>query len=117
MVAAAARAEALERLALVPPAQARAAMQTMPGVGAWTAAEVAQRALGDADAISVGDFHVARGVVYALTGRRDGTDEEMLELIADHVPHRFRVQRLMELGRLGPPRHGPRYRGRDFRSM
>lgn len=117
VVLAARRASALERLVDREPAEARAVLQSMPGVGVWTAAEVAQRALGDADAISVGDFHVARAVVYALTGRRDGTDGQMLELIADQAGHRFRVQRLVELGRLGPPRHGPRYRGLDFRSM
>lgn len=117
VVAAARRAQALERLVDVPPAQAREAMRSLPGVGVWTAAEVAQRALGDADAISVGDFHVARMVVYALTGRRDGTDEQMLGLLVDQVGHRFRVQRLVEVARLGPDRRGPRFQGRDYRAM
>ena len=34
----------------------------------WTSAEVRQRALGDADAVSFGDYHVAKDVGWALTG-------------------------------------------------
>lgn len=117
IVAAAARAAALERLVEVPPTTAREAMMSLPGVGVWTAAEVAQRALGDADAISVGDYHLARRVVHALTGRRDGDDAEMLALIADQLGHRFRIQRLVEVGGLGPARRGPRYAGRDYRAI
>lgn len=117
IAAAAKRADAMERLTGRSPEQARFALQSLPGVGVWTAAEVAQRVWGDADAISVGDFHVARSVVYAITGARDGTDEQMVELLTGCSGHRFRVQRLVEVARLGPPRRGPRYRGRDFRGM
>lgn len=117
VVAAAGRAAALERLVDERPDRAREAMMALPGIGVWTAAEVAQRALGDADAISVGDYHLARMVVFALTGRRDGTDAEMLSLLTDQVGHRFRVQRLVEIGRLGPERRGPRYAGRDYRAI
>ena len=41
---------------------ARTALTSLPGVGEWTAAETAQRAFGDADALSVGDFHLAKMV-------------------------------------------------------
>jgi 3-methyladenine DNA glycosylase/8-oxoguanine DNA glycosylase len=115
VVGAMARAGVLERLVAAPHAVARRGLMSLRGVGAWTAAEVAQRVLGDADALSVGDFHVAKSVVYALTGRRNGTDEEMLTLLEDFRGHRFRVQRLVELGHLGQPRRGPRYRGLDHR--
>lgn len=117
IVMAARRAEALEQLTAVPAPQAHRALRSLAGVGEWTAAEVAQRALGDADALSVGDFHVARNVVFAFTGRTDGTDAQMLELLAGWSPHRHRIQRLVELARIHPPRRGPRYRGQDFRAM
>lgn len=82
-------------------------MRAVPGIGAWTAAEVAQRALGDADAVSVGDFHVAKDVTYALEGRV-GDDARMLELLAPYAGHRFRVQALLARTRTSRPRHGPR---------
>ncbi|MCB0914540.1 MAG: DNA-3-methyladenine glycosylase 2 family protein [Actinobacteria bacterium] len=115
IVGAARRADSLERLVDAPLPAARRALGSLSGIGGWTVAEVAQRALGDADAVSVGDFHVGRNVVYALTGRTDGGDAEMLALIAGFVPHRHRIQRLVEVARLAPPRRGPRYRGLDFR--
>ena len=37
-------------------------------IGVWTAAETAQRALGDADAVSVGDFHIPGLVGHFLIG-------------------------------------------------
>ncbi len=78
----------------------------MRGIGPWTVAEVAQRALGDADAVSVGDFHLPKQVVYAFTGGMHGTDEEMLALLEPFAGHRFRVQRLVELSDVVAP--GPR---------
>lgn len=116
VVAAMARARALERLVVAPHTDARRGLMSLRGVGEWTAAEVAQRALGDADAVSVGDFHTAKSIVYLLTGRRNGTDDQMLELLAEFRGHRFRVQRLTELGNINQPRHGPRYRGLDHRN-
>ena len=41
----------------------------VPGIGVWTAAEIAQRAWGDRDAVSVGDFHIPALVGWALLGR------------------------------------------------
>ncbi len=80
----------------------------MPGIGPWTAAEVAQRALGDADAVSFGDFHLARHVVFAFTGDPHGTDAQMEQLLAPYAGHRYRVQRLVELSGIAPPKRGPR---------
>jgi 3-methyladenine DNA glycosylase/8-oxoguanine DNA glycosylase len=96
-------------------AAARARLQQVPGVGVWTAAEVAQRTLGDADAVSYGDFHVANNVVYALTGEVDGSDERLAELLAPWEGHRGRVVRLVELSGTVRPRRGPRYAPIDFR--
>lgn len=53
------------------------------------------RAFGDSDAVSVGDYHLARNVTFALTGRTDGTDEDMLELLAVYAGHRHRAVRLV----------------------
>jgi 3-methyladenine DNA glycosylase/8-oxoguanine DNA glycosylase len=105
----------LEECVTMTGAAARARMQLVPGVGIWTAAEAAQRALGDADAVSYGDFHVANDVVYALTGEVDGTDERLAELLEPWADHRGRVVRLVELSGTRRPARGPRYAPIDFR--
>ncbi|MBF8290351.1 MAG: hypothetical protein HW391_1319, partial [Chloroflexi bacterium] len=62
-------------------AAAATALRRNPGIGAWTAAEVTLRALGDPDAVSVGDFHLKNLVSFALAGEPRGTDDRMLELL------------------------------------
>jgi 3-methyladenine DNA glycosylase/8-oxoguanine DNA glycosylase len=106
----------LEEATGMPPAAAARRLQAGPGVGAWTAAEVAQRALGDADAVSVGDYHLPALVGWALTGRRVD-DEGMLELLAPYRPHRYRLVRLIELSGIRVPRRGPRLPVRDYRRL
>ncbi|WP_199254936.1 DNA-3-methyladenine glycosylase family protein [Mycolicibacterium mengxianglii] len=102
------RAESLERLVSRPPAVARAAMTSLPGVGVWTAAETAQRAFGDADALSVGDYHVSKMIGWTLLGH-PVDDAEMLELLAPMAPHRHRVVRLLYTSGLAQePRRGAR---------
>ena len=89
-------------------AAAYARLTAIPGVGAWTAAEVAQRALGDADAISVGAYHLAASVGWTFVGRAID-DAEMLTVLEPFRPFRYRVVRLLQLtGRLTKPRFGPR---------
>ena len=97
------------------PADARRRLQSVPGIGPWTAAEVAQRAFGDPDAVSFGDFHLARHVVFAFTGEQDGTDEQMAAVLAPFAGHRYRVQRLVELAGIAPPKRGPRMTVADNR--
>ena len=72
------------------------------------------RALGDPDAVSVGDAHLSNVVAFALAGRPRGTDEEMLELLAPWAGHRARVVRLLEGAGITPPRYGPRVAPRDL---
>ena len=84
------------------------ALQSVPGIGPWTSAEIRQRAHGDADAVSVGDFHLANDVCWALTGER-GDDAQMLRLMQPWLGHRYRIQRLLEVGHVSAPRRGPRY--------
>ncbi len=87
--------------------EARRRLRAIQGVGAWTAAEVAQRALGDADAVSFGDYHVAKDIGWALTGS-PVDDDGLVELLEPYAGHRYRVQRLLELSGARRPRRGPR---------
>jgi 3-methyladenine DNA glycosylase/8-oxoguanine DNA glycosylase len=93
---------------------ARARLTALPGLGPWTAAEVAVRALGDPDAVSVGDFHLKNLVSWALAGEPRGTDDRMLELLAPYEGRRAHVVRLLELSGLRPPSYGPRLTPRRF---
>jgi hypothetical protein len=83
-------------------------LELVPGIGPWTAAEVRRLALGDADAVSVGDYHVPSLVSWALAGEPRGDDARMLELLAPYAGHRGRVQRLLEVAGPHAPRFGPR---------
>ena len=69
ILAAAAVAHRLERAVELGGAEGRTLLRHVPGIGVWTAAEVAQRAWGDPDAVSVGDFHIPTVVGWALLGR------------------------------------------------
>jgi 3-methyladenine DNA glycosylase/8-oxoguanine DNA glycosylase len=91
-------------------------LRSLPGIGVWTAAEVRQRALGDPDAVSIGDYHIPGLVGWALTGRKVD-DAGMLELLEPYAGHRYRVTRLLELSGSHPPRRGPRMSVRDYRSF
>jgi 3-methyladenine DNA glycosylase/8-oxoguanine DNA glycosylase len=89
---------------------ARRALESIPGIGRWTSAEVARVALGDPDAVSEGDFHLPNLVAWNLAGEPRGTDERMLQLLEPYRGQRGRVQRLLEAGGTGAPRFGPRMR-------
>jgi 3-methyladenine DNA glycosylase/8-oxoguanine DNA glycosylase len=88
--------------------EAYARMRAIPGIGPWTVAEVGRLAYGDPDAVSVGDFHLPSLVAWAFTGERHADDARMLELLEPYRGQRGRVQRLLELSGLRPPRRGPR---------
>jgi 3-methyladenine DNA glycosylase/8-oxoguanine DNA glycosylase len=117
------RADLLRRVAVMAPridglgdrssTEAAAVLGAIPGVGAWTVAKTLQISHGDADQVEVGDFHLKHIVVYHLTGRPRGSDEEMLGLLEPFRPHRGRVTRLLHtLGH--EPSFGPRQAPRDF---
>ncbi len=112
--AAAARVERVEECPNLPLADAYARLRALPLVGPWTAAEVGVRALGDPDAVSVGDFHLAHAVCWALAGEPRGTDERMLELLAPYAGHRARVIRMIEAAGIQAPRRGPRMAPRSI---
>jgi len=106
-VRAAQRAGRLEQAASLDLAEAHRRMRSIPGIGVWTAAEVAQRALGDPDSVSFGDYHVAKNITWALTGEALD-DDACAELLEPYAGHRYRVQRLLELDGAMRPRRGPR---------
>jgi 3-methyladenine DNA glycosylase/8-oxoguanine DNA glycosylase len=103
----------LEEICALPAAEADGRLQSIAGIGPWTSAEVRQRACGDADAVSVGDYHLAAQVGWALTG--EPTDDAgMLALLAPYHGQRHRAARLVELSGLGPPHRGPRLAARKY---
>ncbi len=115
IVTAAGRAATLERLTGRPPQDAAQGLATLPGIGQWTSAEVGVRAWGDRDAVSFGDFHLARVIVHALTGRTDGTDEQLAEVLRPWAGQRARAVALLSMHAPGPPRRGPKATITDHR--
>ncbi|MEV0945211.1 DNA-3-methyladenine glycosylase 2 family protein [Rhodococcus sp. NPDC049939] len=101
-------ADRLEKIIDLPHEEAARRLMSVPGVGVWTAAEVAQRALGDSDALSVGDYHLAAVVGWSLLGRPID-DAEMVAYLEPIRPHRYRAIRLLEVsGGAVKPKFGPR---------
>ena len=112
IIGCATRAPALERLTAG--RDNGEALTSIPGVGVWTAAETAQRAFGDADALSVGDYHLSDMIGWTLLGHRID-DAAMVELLEPMRPHRYRVVRLLEVSRLARlPRRGARLSVQDI---
>jgi 3-methyladenine DNA glycosylase/8-oxoguanine DNA glycosylase len=107
LVTAARVAESLERTVGLPGEEVERRLTSLPGLGEWTAAEVRQRAHGDPDAVSFGDYHVAKDVGWAVAGR-PFDDAEMAEFLQPWRPHRGRVPALLGLLVGGRPRHGAR---------
>jgi 3-methyladenine DNA glycosylase/8-oxoguanine DNA glycosylase len=116
-IAGAARVAArLEEITTLAAADADRRLRSLPGIGPWTSAEVRQRACGDADAVTVGDYHLPAVVGWALAGQ-PADDAGMLALLAPYAGHRYRATRLIELSGARPPRRGPRLAARDHRGF
>jgi 3-methyladenine DNA glycosylase/8-oxoguanine DNA glycosylase len=92
-------------------------LRSIPGIGAWTVAEVLRCVFGDPDAVSVGDYHVPNMVAWALAGEARADDARMLELLAPYRGQRGRVQRLLEVGRVTAPRYGSRMAPRSIATI
>ncbi|MEX0789353.1 MAG: DNA-3-methyladenine glycosylase 2 family protein [Actinomycetota bacterium] len=99
----------LNSLASHPADEAGAVLMRIPGIGPWTAAEVSRVALGDIDAVSIGDVHLPHLVSWNLAGEPRGDDGRMLELLEPYRGQRARAVRLLELSGNWAPRRGPRY--------
>jgi 3-methyladenine DNA glycosylase/8-oxoguanine DNA glycosylase len=102
------RAATFEAIVELPFDEGYRRLRALPGIGPWTAAEVGVRALGDVDAVSVGDFHLPHLVAFALAGEPRATDSRMLELLEPYRGRRALVVRLLELSGVRAPRYGPR---------
>ncbi|MFC6011560.1 DNA-3-methyladenine glycosylase family protein [Nocardia lasii] len=108
IVRAARVADSIERTADLDPVEAAKRLRSLPGIGVWTVAETAQRAFGDADALSVGDYHLAAVVGWSLLGHPID-DDAMVDYLRPLQPHRYRAVRLLALsGQARKPKFGPR---------
>lgn len=116
VVAAADVAHRLEEALTLPGPERLRRLRAVAGIGEWTAAEVAQRAWGDPDAVSVGDFHLPALVGWALVGR-PVDDDGMLELLGCYDGHRQRAVRLIEMSGVRKPAFGPRMPVADIRPL
>lgn len=124
-----ARRDTIRRVAAVAPALQRtiavgrhagaderlvAGFRSIPGLGGWTLAEIVQRAHGDPDTVSAGDYHLAHGVTHWFTGKR-GDDADMMALLEPYRGHRQRVVRYIEGSGVETPRYGARMTIEDHR--
>jgi 3-methyladenine DNA glycosylase/8-oxoguanine DNA glycosylase len=116
LVNAARVAHRLERAAELGGIEGRTLLRHVPGIGVWTAAEIAQRAWGDPDAVSFGDYNIPSMVGNALLGTKLD-DAGMAELLAPYAPQRQRAVRYLEAAGHTRPRFGPRIELRDYRAM
>ncbi|MHB8670728.1 MAG: DNA-3-methyladenine glycosylase 2 family protein, partial [Acidimicrobiales bacterium] len=92
-------------------------LTALPGIGPWTAAEVGLVALGDPDAVPVGDYHLPNQVAWALVREARADDVRMLELLEPYRGQRGRVVRLVLAGAGPAPRYGPRMALRTVAEM
>jgi 3-methyladenine DNA glycosylase/8-oxoguanine DNA glycosylase len=93
-------------------------LQTLPGIGGWTAAEVGARALGDADAAPIGDYHLPALLGEALGDGRALDEADVPGFLEPWRPHRYRLVRLLELmPGSRRERRGPRMPRLDYRTI
>ncbi len=102
------RSNRLEETSKMDLADAYRRITALKGVGPWSAALVGMQALGDPDAVPVGDFHIPNTVAWVLAGEPRATDERMLDLLEPFRPHRGRVIKLLKASGIKAPRYGPR---------
>ena len=116
IIRAARRINRLEEAVAMSVPDAYQRLMALPGIGIWTSSLVLGQAIGDPDAIPIGDYHVKNTVSWALAGEPRGTDERMIELLEQYRGHRQRVVRLLHLGGIGAPKYGPRTSPRNIRN-
>lgn len=107
------RARTLEGISRLDPQSARERLQSVRGIGPWTASIVVLLCHGDADSVIVGDYQIPNYVTWHLAGERCGDDARMLELLEPYQGQRARVQALAKSAG-APPRHGPRMSLQDL---
>lgn len=92
-------------------------LRLLPGIGPWTVGSVLGPALGDDDAVAVGDFHHPNTVSWALAGEARGDDDRMLELLEPFAGQRGRIIRMLGMCGYRAPAFGPRKRIVPIRFM
>jgi 3-methyladenine DNA glycosylase/8-oxoguanine DNA glycosylase len=115
LIRVASRARRMEEAAAMPLTEAYARITAVRGIGLWTAGKIGMVALGDADAVPVGDYHLPNTVAFGLAAEERADDASMLELLEEFRPHRGRVIQLLHAARLAAPKYGPRSPTREFR--
>jgi len=108
IVRAAKAAKRLERVTALEADVVARHLGQVRGIGPWTIGWVSWVALGDADAVPVGDFHLPNTVAWALAAEPRATDERMLELLEPYAGHRGRVVRMLKGSGLSAPKYGPK---------
>jgi 3-methyladenine DNA glycosylase/8-oxoguanine DNA glycosylase len=83
----------------------------------WTSGVVLGEALGDPDAVPVGDYHLPDLVAWNLAREPRADDARMLELLEPYRGQRGRVVRLLKARGDEPPKWGPRSEARDIRDL
>lgn len=115
LVRIASRAGALQRAASMAPDDGRVHLEKLRGIGPWTSGVVMGGALGDADAVPIGDFHLPSIVAYALAGERRADDGRMMELLQPYAGLRGLVARAVKVGAPKAKRRAPKPEMRDIR--
>lgn len=102
------RASRMEETRTMSHDDAQTRLTAIPGIGPWTAGNVLLHALGHADAVPTGDYHLPNMVAWNLVGEERADDARMLALLAPFVGQRGRVLRFIAGSGENAPRHGPR---------
>jgi 3-methyladenine DNA glycosylase/8-oxoguanine DNA glycosylase len=92
------------------PRAAGTGLALVPGIGPWTIGSVCGPALGDPDAVAVGDYHLPNLVAWHLAGEARADDDRMLSLLMPFEGQRGRVIRLLGMTGVRAPAFGPRKR-------
>jgi 3-methyladenine DNA glycosylase/8-oxoguanine DNA glycosylase len=108
------RTARLEEITAMPSEAAAKRLRAIRGIGPWSTALVVSEALGDPDAVPVGDYHLPNTVAWAMAGEARATDSRMLELLEPYRPHRYRAALMLKLSGIGAPKYGPRTPVRSF---
>jgi len=106
------RERAWEKLCDIVSQEVDVRLRSVRGIGVWTSAETRQRALGDPDAVSFGDYHLARDVGWALEGQ-EFDDATLSAYLEPWRPQRGRVPFLLATAGIHRPRRGPRMAPRE----
>lgn len=108
------RAARLEEVVSMDRESGWARLTAVRGIGPWSAAIACGLALGDPDAVPVGDYHIPNMVAWALAGEPRGDDARMLELLEPYGGQRRRVLILLKSAGIEAPKYGPKTAPRDF---